>query len=326
MQGALIGYLVTALTLAFFGAVLNVLLLAALTVHQPLRETSGRALLIHCILMDFYITTIGVPIVSITLFLGPTHILPRYFCKYQPIYIYMPAAVGVLASSLLAIHRLIATVWPQTFAAVSNSRVITALIVLPWIVAGSTTIFPTVLNIGPEFVPSNNMGGCEFARAPESAFDMVSAVLDFIVPTIVMGMCYGIVLVKTYRAVRINRGNRTRQRRFEISRTLFLSFLWHTVCIYPTLVVVTCFPETLVKNPYFYLAVSWLPNSFSFVNPIFFLASSRMFQDGIKEFLQCHWYRAAPVHPALDEAGDEMSMVGVGCSWKQIRRRSCPTP
>ncbi|OQV22837.1 hypothetical protein BV898_03270 [Hypsibius exemplaris] len=81
------------------------------------------------------------------------------------------------------------------------------------------------------------------------------------------------------------------RRRFEITRTLFLLFLWLCVSIYPINLVASFSSKRYATDLSLQLFLRWLSTSFGCMNPIFFWASSKLFQAGIATVIKCQWLR-----------------------------------
>ncbi|OQV23088.1 hypothetical protein BV898_03133 [Hypsibius exemplaris] len=281
------------------GAIANVILLLAMAVYGPLRKSMSSVLLIQCIAIDLYATTIAVPLTVIPVYLGPKLQLSSTFCKFTPLFIYLAYSCGMYAEAVVAVHRLIATLIPQRFHFFKKKSSIICLLVIPWLIAVTHAMFPT-LGLGSKFVPGSR--GCIPIQTGNSALVLASLVVGYYLPTVIIGVCYIIVLGKTGFDLRARNGSHSLRRRFEISRTLFLSFLWHCLTIYPPIIAKSTFKTQFTTDLGFQLAIMWLGNSFCAINPVFFWATSQLFQKGIQAVLRCQWHRArtsavAPVAP-----------------------------
>ncbi|OQV22998.1 putative Mitogen-activated protein kinase kinase kinase 4 [Hypsibius exemplaris] len=282
----LLGWIVGILLTDSFGVIANVVLLLALTVHRPLRHLSSRALITNCVAIDLYTTLISVPTSTIPVYLGPGYAMPWRFCRYQAIPVYIAYSAGLHAAAVLAAYRLIAGVAPRIFAIVSRKVAVNTLILLPWCIALTLNIFPTI-DVGWKIRRNSVSGGCTYMAIGNSTLPMlIYTTVGIYLPTALTGACYTVVLLKTLCDLRKRRSSRLLHRRLEISRTLFLSFLWHCVTLYPTNIIITFFPSSYSENFGLQLGVRYLGNCFSAINPVFFWASSRMFQNGIREVLQ----------------------------------------
>ncbi|OWA50192.1 hypothetical protein BV898_14717 [Hypsibius exemplaris] len=285
----LLAWLTTILSVNFFGTIFNVLLLFVMAFHPPLRRSSSYALIVHCILIDLYITAVSVPMSTVPTFLGPTYQLPEYYCLFKVMFVYASYAASINASCLLAIQRLIAAVSPKYTEILSRKPALFFMLLIPWCVAIFVDIIPA-FGFGVRLAHVNSWvaGSCIYVSSSDRPYGLiVYAVVAYFLPTVVMTVSYVLVLVKTRRALRRKRSSRLLQRRLEISRTLCLSCVWHCLTIYPGTIINNLSAEKYVANVALQLSVRWFANSFSAINPVFFLASSKLFQDGIKHVLGC---------------------------------------
>ncbi|OQV12495.1 hypothetical protein BV898_13221 [Hypsibius exemplaris] len=263
----LLSWLVGLILTNAFGTVANTVLLLVMFVHKSLRRSSSCSLIVHCITIDLYLAAVVQPIFSIPIYLGPLHRLPRYFCQFQPLSVYSVYTAGMYASSNLAIHRLFATVWPQKFTVLTGKPVLVGLIVSPWILALGVNIFPT-LELGIAMGRNPDSGACQFVETGLGQYPLlISTLFAVYIPTAVTGVCYLLIMAKTYGEVREKKG-RYVQRRLEISRTLFLSFVWHCLTMYPPSVVMAFYADDYAGHFALQLGMHWLIMSFSAMNPV----------------------------------------------------------
>ncbi|OQV16306.1 hypothetical protein BV898_09614 [Hypsibius exemplaris] len=248
------------------GIFANILLLLAVIVHKPLRRSSSSALIIHCIAIDLYTTTVSVPSTTIPFYLGPTHQLPKDFCKYQPYIAYLAWVCGMDASSLLSLHRFVAALFPNQFPRFRKTAAIAGLIAAPWIASILINLFPT-LEMGSRFIASS-VGGCTFVAGRGPSTVVTYMALGYYLPTAVMGLNYTIVLTKTMLDVRRRPRSPALRRRLEITRTLWLSFVWHCMTIYPPAILTSTFPVLYASNRGFKMFLKWLGGSYSAINPV----------------------------------------------------------
>ena len=116
-------------------------------------------------------------------------------------------------------------------------------------------------------------GGCTFAPGSPVAVPspfLFYTVFSYYVPTVTMGFAYAIVLTRTYRELR-RRGKSASsalKRRFEITRTLFFSFMWLCIAVYPINIVASLAPREFGTNLSLQLALRWLSTSFGCMNPV----------------------------------------------------------
>ncbi|OQV19275.1 hypothetical protein BV898_06697 [Hypsibius exemplaris] len=156
---------------------------------------------------------------------------------------------------------------------------------------------------------------CSFAPTGKSdvAINLYTT-FAYYVPTVIMGVSYFVVLVKTWITYQKKKSSRALQRRMEISWMLFVSFIWHCCTIYPFIIINAFFAKEFARSFTAQLFIRWLGNSYNAVNPVFFWASSKMFQDGVKKVLTCYQWRWAhgSVGPSLVSGSasrtDDMAM------------------
>lgn len=263
-----LAWLTVILTTNALGTVANIILLLSLFLHRPLRRSSSSLLIAHCIITDIFTTAVVVPITDIPVYLGPGHRLPRHWCTYQSLYLYAVYPAGMWAACLLALHRFIATVWPQYLPVFQRRTVVVCMLIAPWVLSFAINILPAVEQ-GYKMAPSHTLGGCLAVMTGSSTAVYVLGYLVFslYVPTFLTGLLYAVILVKSHIDPRRNR-SRILRRRASISKTLFLSFVWHCVTIYPSIVLITFFRATFSSSLTLQLWMRLPANSFSAFNPV----------------------------------------------------------
>ncbi|OWA50816.1 hypothetical protein BV898_15322 [Hypsibius exemplaris] len=293
----IVGWFIATILTNGFGVVSNFIVLLALIVYKPLRRSSSSLLIIHCIVIDLYATAIAVPIDTIPLYLGPTWPLPPTFCKYQGLYLYITYAASQYASAVLAFHRLTAVICPLKFKIFTKRSAIVIMILTPWVISAIINIFPTA-EVGLKVVPfkTYGLGGCTFALTPNTTIPkpfLLYTTASYYIPTFFMGICYSTVLLKTQREIRLKgqTASVALRRRFEISRTLFVSFLWLCASVYPINLVASFASRRFAADLSLMLFLRWLSTSFGCMNPIFFWTTSKLFQAGIGTVMKCQWFR-----------------------------------
>ena len=118
-------------------------------------------------------------------------------------------------------------------------------LLFPWLTAFLLNIFP-VLEVGVKFIAFGAAGCVPIpTTAGSGTVPLVLSVVGYYVPAVTMGLGYGVVLVKTWQDVRRRPVSRIRQRRLDISRTLFLQFLWQCATVVPATVVSSAFTREL---------------------------------------------------------------------------------
>ncbi|OQV20014.1 hypothetical protein BV898_06018 [Hypsibius exemplaris] len=231
-----------------FGALANIILLIAMVIHRPLRQFQSRALIIHCILIDIYASIIQVPTATIPVYLTMAYPLAKDFCLYQGIFGYFTYAASMYSASVLALHRVVATIFPRHFNFLTTERATICLIVLPWFPIVIINIFPA-LKIGLVMRRNVYTAACSFARTGKSDVAInVYTTFAYYVPTVIMGVSYFIVLIKTWITYQEKKSSRALQRRLEISWMLFVSFIWHCCTIYPFIIVNAFFSKEFARS------------------------------------------------------------------------------
>ena len=189
-------------------------------------------------------------------------------------FVYGAYAASIYASSVLAAHRFIAAVFPLSFRRFTKKPAIVSLIILPWLISLIINIFPTV-GYGLRVVPFNkafHQGGCTFAvtsRVVPKPFPMYT-IFSYFMPTGIMGVLYTIVLTRIYRKIR-KKGTTASialKRRFEITRTLFVSFVWLCIAVGPINLVASYAAWQFATNTSLQLFLRWLSTSFGCMNPV----------------------------------------------------------
>ncbi|OQV17729.1 hypothetical protein BV898_08186 [Hypsibius exemplaris] len=264
----LLAFTIAILIINVLGAVANVLLLLALAIYRPLRNSSSCIFIGHCIVIDLYATVVTVPAVALPLYLGPGYPLPKDFCRLQPLLINSVYVVSLYAASMTALHRLIAAVLPLRFAVIRLRWINLLIILFPWLVTVSLNGLP-VFGVIYRMVRSNVTGTCAVVGVPGYYATQLLTTLCTYLPTAVIGACYFVVLLKTAIQLQQRQASRMLHRRMEISRTLFLSFVWHCISTYPSQILVTL-PNRESIPYYFSVAMIFrtLLLCFGAVNPI----------------------------------------------------------
>ncbi|OQV16368.1 hypothetical protein BV898_09513 [Hypsibius exemplaris] len=296
----LLGFLIAVVLTNAAGTLANIILLVAIFTHRPLRKSSSWLLIVHCIAVDLYTTIVAVPAITVPFYLGPAFPLPEAVCTYQTLYANIAYTAGMYATCVLSIHRLVAVVLPKHFRFFTTTSALLGILTVAWTVTVLVNLF-TALGMGSRMVHSSASGGCVILPTGKSLVPLtLSTAAGYYFPTSLTGLCYVIIFVKTMVDIYGRKSSRLQRRRLEISRTLFLSFLWHCITVYPAVIILTFFPKAFAASFPLQLAIKWLGNSYSALNPVFFYASSKLFQDGIKAVLSrpCHLHLAPRVRPA----------------------------
>ncbi|OQV23005.1 hypothetical protein BV898_03055 [Hypsibius exemplaris] len=303
-DNSVLGWTIAVLLTNCCGALSNVLLLLTLILHKPLRQSSSSSLIIHTVCLDLYICAFAVPVSAIPIYLGPRYELPRWFCQYQSLYVQMMYQTEMYAATMLALHRVVASVSPRLFVRMTTTAAIFWMNALPWMIALVNCLLLAVGHLGYKMVFNHLNGGCTIALSGRGAsLALAYTVVGIYIPTAVMGFSYGMFLLKTCRSSGFKRSNRVRRRRLELSRTMLILFVWHCVSLYPPSIMVGLFPHAYNTNLELQLACKFMGNSCSAINPVFCWSSSKLFQDGTAAVL--HNLRRRPDGPVSDLAACE---------------------
>ncbi|GAV08357.1 hypothetical protein RvY_18065 [Ramazzottius varieornatus] len=168
----------------------------------------------------------------------------------------------------LAIHRFLTMAFPHRSSLLRSNKVISTLLALPWAFSVVVNLFPTFSLFQLRYQPSVPWGG--FTIGPQKVA-VFNAVFGVHIPGTVMGLCYTLSIIQAGYAVR-NRQRRvgyglnaeglpstqmmrTVRRRWEISRVLFLTFVWYLLCTYPVPILSLLHPEAIGTFP---LLALWL--------------------------------------------------------------------
>ncbi|OQV19450.1 hypothetical protein BV898_06441 [Hypsibius exemplaris] len=266
-----------------FGTVANILLLLAIAIHRPLRKTVSHILIAHCLVLDLASTIVSVPASVVQVYLPPH--LPAYFCRYEGLLVYGVNMAISWATTVIALQRLAAALLHRHFKTFMTTRgFLRAMLLFPWLVTAILVVFTTT-ETGLK-IARLGAGNCVIVSASNSSTPVfVYTVFSRYLPTVLDGVSYLVVLTKTCGDLRRRPGSHSLQRRLELSRMLFLSFLWRCCTVYPSTVAISFFPAEYARNFAAQMATAFLWFSFGAIDPIFFWASSRLFQRGVKEVL-----------------------------------------
>lgn len=268
------------------GTLANTILLLTLLTHKPLRQFFSFPLLLHCIAIDLYGTVVAVPGATVPVYLGPQWPLPAQYYHYQPLFVYMNYAASMYAGAVLAVQRLVATVKPHQFVCMTRRPALVTMLLIPWLAAPTINLFPTIgvglRNIGS--LPAALAGGCHYAltagRRTAARPFLLYQVCQYYVPSAVIGVSYTVVLAVTTRTIGRRVGRRetagcrdeavphSLRRRLEISRMLFISFLWQCLTVYSTMITPIVDDRTLMGSLSLQLFLSFLTTSFGAINPV----------------------------------------------------------
>ncbi|OQV22999.1 hypothetical protein BV898_03050 [Hypsibius exemplaris] len=187
------------------------------------------------------------------------------------------------AATILALHRLVASVSSRLCVRMTTNTAVVWMIVPPWMIGLMNNLMPAVGRTGYRLVFNQLSGRCIFALSGRDAsFALAYTVVGIYIPTAVMSLSYGMFLLKTCRSSGLKRSNRIRRRRLELSRTMLILFVWHCVSLYPASIALGLFPHTYLTSLELQLICKFLGNSCSATNPIFCWCSSKLFEEGTK--------------------------------------------
>jgi 7 transmembrane receptor (rhodopsin family) len=271
-------WLTCVLITSFFGVLANTLLLLTSLLYREIRQTSSCPLIVHCIILDLYLSAVVAPVNCILAYLGPKQYLPPQFCRFFGLGFYSIYGVHVWAACVLAFQRLVATFSPHQYDRFTTRKAMIVMIALPWLLTIVTNLFP-IFEIGTKVEKATFAGGCSFVTAGLSTSIYHTFVMYL--PSVLMGLFYVAILIRTaigfYRKTsETGPGNSSSKsahttalhRRFEISKMLFVSFLWFCVSSYPLTLALAFFQRHYTTNIGTQLVTRYLIASYSALNPV----------------------------------------------------------
>ncbi|OQV25461.1 hypothetical protein BV898_00402 [Hypsibius exemplaris] len=289
-QSWLIWLIFTLLT-CLFGAIANVILLVVTIFYKKIRNSASSALIVHCTALDLYMSTVVAPVNSILAYLGPKQYLPYMFCRFFALGFYSFYYLHVWAGCCLAFQRFMATWFPIEFHRFTTRRSLAVMIALPWVLTMMMVLFPS-LEIGTKTAASNYSGGCTLVDAGHGT--SVFYTFTLYLPSAMIGVFYIMILGRTLMVLRgkvlLPANSKIAfalKRRLEISKTLFVSFLWFCVSMYPLTLAVTYFPRLFGTDLALHLITRYLVVSYSCLNPLFYFASSKLYMEGVRAMFGC---------------------------------------
>ena len=273
-----------------FGVLANATLMFITLTYKKIRDSSSSVLILHCIALDLYISLVAAPVDSLLGYLGPGQWLPRNFCHYYGLLSYSWYYVHVWASCVLAFQRLMATLMPHTYDRRTRKPVLAVMIATPWLLILVMQVFPLV-GIGIRFIRPGNQGGCTIAPLVEDHGSPVRLFIFYTfctyLPTVLTGLFYVIILARTVFVLRRRSGTvgakgadtRTStanilKRRLQISKMLFLSFLWFCAAQYPLTIAAIFFGPQRNASIALNLTTRYLMMSYSSLNPVIVMKRS----------------------------------------------------
>ncbi|OQV23639.1 hypothetical protein BV898_02382 [Hypsibius exemplaris] len=285
---SLIVWTVAVLTINLIGALANILTFIATLTYRPLRKSSSCLLLAHCILLDTFITVVTeIGAVLVTLF--GDRLFPAHFCQAWGVFVFGPTFVGNWAHALLAFNRFVAATFPHQYRRSTARPVLLATIIIPWVISVVVNVFPVAGN-RVRFEMMWPWAGCMVQPLESLAQQLVTSFGTYI-PCLVTGMCYTSVLIRSRLSVRRRVGEGSRStvlnQRYEVSKMLFACFLWYCGANFTLPAAVTFFPRLYFSSPLTQLAFKGLQYVSSAVNPVFFIAVSKNYRDGVILVMTC---------------------------------------
>ena len=269
MKRQILSFIVATTLTSVAGSAANVILLLALLTHRPLRKLSCWALLVYCIVLDLCISAVSINVDIMPYYRTSKTQLSSNFCTYEALFLYAPRSAGYWASTMLAGHRFAAAWLPLHYATLTKRTAIVAMMVFPWVMALVGAAFP-LSGTGVNIILNNDNQsvGCRLVLSGPTNILLMITVLQFYLPLFLMGVCYAALFGKSCVNVANNPTSRSMRRQMEISRTLFFSFLWLCVVVFPPLIIVATFRGEYLSNSRLHLATVWWSNCFPIVNPV----------------------------------------------------------
>lgn len=284
-----LGWLICTVLTCCFGLFANALLLTITLTYRKIRDSSSAALILHCTAVDLYLSVV-VAVDCGRAYLGPRQWVPRDFCRFYGLWYYGVYAVHVWAACMLAFQRLVATLLPQQYRWFARKPVLAAMIALPWLLIVTIHLFP-IFGLGIRIVDAGFAGGCTVAPLAADHGDPTKLFVFYTfflyLPTALSGLFYVIVLGRTWlilhrqqirnsvspqQAATTNNGSAHTaiilRRRLEISRTLFLSFVWFCMSQYPLTLAAIFFPVQYHNDIALNLVTRYLIDCYSCLNPV----------------------------------------------------------
>ena len=129
------------LLINLLSAIANIVLLLAMATHRPLRHSSSCFLIVHCLIIDPYATTIPVYGTVIPMYLRPHHPQPTWYCQYYPLFAGTTFTVEIYTTCVVAFHRLVAALFPRHFRVIATKGAIVFMLVFPWTILEKSNIW-----------------------------------------------------------------------------------------------------------------------------------------------------------------------------------------
>ena len=219
---------------------------------------------------------------SVIFLLGPSYKLRPNFYRFYAIFGLIPSGVGlyVYANCALAIQRLIAVLFPHQYRRFVTPIATRCFIIIPWVISMLMHSFLAtgVINFSVIQSKERTIEHCFIRSSDDRKGIAVSMyiVTQMHIPLRTIGIAYSVLLIKTvielrrekkkpYNVVRID----MLRRRLDISRGLFVSFLWHIVGTYQLIYTSGVIPpDTLQRLSKIRPFLRVLAASYSALNPV----------------------------------------------------------
>ncbi|OQV22549.1 hypothetical protein BV898_03375 [Hypsibius exemplaris] len=280
------------LTVIFAGALLNAVTLAVTVTHPPLRRASSCALLCHCISIDLFMTLCTQPGSVLISYIGPDATTPWHFCQIWGGVAFGAYYLNIWAHCLLAVNRFIAFVFPHHYKYAVTKPVLIGSARVPWLMAGILEIFP-VAGINMTYEPGTSWpSGCHSAELSVKTSRVLN-IMGIYLPCVIIGVCYSVIIVKAKIAATrrnhvvqpaevevLHHGGLVLMKRYQMSKILFLCFLWFCVANFPQPIAGGYLPVRISGDPLFGLSMKGLQSVSCAINPIFFLLISKDYIQG----------------------------------------------
>ncbi|OQV23641.1 hypothetical protein BV898_02384 [Hypsibius exemplaris] len=276
-----------------FGGIANVIIAVVTLNYKPLRICISSPLIAHCAILDSLRALVVYPGVSLLAYLAPDYpAFPAAACRYI-------GGIGSLivfttnwAYCCLAGHRFCAAIFPHHFHYLSRRCIAVAINCLPWLLSLLFLAFP-VFEIHVKFVYTRPWSACVLGPLGGLVSGLFIAVVTYL-PCAVSGFCYVVICLNAWlmssslkkTTPKMARIRGTLQRRFQISRLLFVCSLFTVVMTLPLPLALAWFPAYFTTN---FVAQMWvrLPQFLaSAFNPIVYMLVSRDYRNGVLKILR----------------------------------------
>ncbi|XP_055332330.1 galanin receptor 2a-like [Paramacrobiotus metropolitanus] len=273
-------WFITTIIVAVLGSVLITFLLTTLFSHRQLRTSSGI-----CVANYMFIELMLCAVET------PLHALPVYFritifnCTALVCSLQTFNHANNWAAVLLAVNRFIALVYPYRYTKSFSRGYATIGIPMMWMYIFLCSIpfySQTAVKLG--YLPS---GACSVIRANGSYFFVMGS-LNTYLPIGIMGILYAFLFCMKNMSVKVNIAgintprNYRRQRRLQMIKVLFLTFVINCLCLIPVPILNQFYPGVWRNNPRALLWTRTLAIGGYALNPLTFFMVSGDYRRGAK--------------------------------------------